>query len=248
MPRAKSVGKTYADRLKFGDRDLENPLHDDIMVWLDRNLEYAIRAILPDSWSPGHIDYLRRQTNLAIEWEQRPVFGPTGSRISAGQELFAQWQGLGMPPARPVPDLTIAFKEWEWPIKERGQTTPIGFVDLKTNFEYHQLGVAGLSLESDKPPRLFFDMTLSGREEGPLPYWKIDGPIDGAVYFEAKTTIKLGELIRQVQFYRSILDSSYPHAWFAVVSPDDRYVDILREQHIEFVKYDPKVQMKLPLS
>jgi len=51
--------------------------------------------------------------------------------------------------------------------------------------------------------------------------------------FEVKTVIpSLGELIRQIKMYRA-----YDKSKFFVVSPDDRFVKVLNEQGIGFLKY-----------
>lgn len=55
----------------------------------------------------------------------------------------------------------------------------------------------------------------------------------GAIYVEAKPRIDdLGALIRQVRRYQHYLGSG---AVFAVVSPDDTYAELLRQQGIAFV-------------
>ena len=55
-------------------------------------------------------------------------------------------------------------------------------------------------------------------------------------YFEVKTAIpSIGELIRQIQFYKSYLLIHHSDVKFAVVCPDDRFQDVLRSQEIEFV-------------
>jgi hypothetical protein len=60
------------------------------------------------------------------------------------------------------------------------------------------------------------------------------------VAIEVKTEIpSIGELIRQVHFYRTYLNT----VW-VVVSPDDRAAQILQDQGIQFFKY-PHVNPKL---
>ena len=55
------------------------------------------------------------------------------------------------------------------------------------------------------------------------------------IHFEVKTLIpSLGELIRQIQLYKE-----YQGGLYIVVSPDARFVDILKEQKIGFYHYAP---------
>ena len=56
----------------------------------------------------------------------------------------------------------------------------------------------------------------------------------GKIYIEVKTsTPNLGELMRQINLYRSAEAGMN----FVVVSPDDRFADVLEEQGIRFIKY-----------
>lgn len=52
------------------------------------------------------------------------------------------------------------------------------------------------------------------------------------VYFEIKTTIQLGQLLRQINYYRMSVGGD-----FIVVSPDTRFIDTLKEQGVHFVEY-----------
>ena len=55
--------------------------------------------------------------------------------------------------------------------------------------------------------------------------------------FKVKTKIdSVGELIRQINYYRNVLRETI----FVVVSENDKYKDILKDQKIRFIKYEPK--------
>lgn len=59
---------------------------------------------------------------------------------------------------------------------------------------------------------------------------------NGKVSFEVKTSIKsIGETIRQINTYRTYLRDQI----FCIVSPDDRFIKILKSQNILFVKAPP---------
>jgi hypothetical protein len=73
------------------------------------------------------------------------------------------------------------------------------------------------------------------------------GQCDVAVFIEAKPKIRsLGELIRQINFYKAGSDFSvhipsgdYLQPKWLVVAPDDQFADKLREQGILFQKSPP---------
>ena len=62
------------------------------------------------------------------------------------------------------------------------------------------------------------------------------------VLFEAKTTIdSLGELFRQVRMYQEGFVAS-ERVWrmpLVIVCPDDTHADLIRQQRLHFLKYDP---------
>lgn len=62
------------------------------------------------------------------------------------------------------------------------------------------------------------------------------------IYFEVKTKISIGALIRQLRMYQLTNTPSLEitRPLLIVVSPDDRYKDILAEQGFLFVKYEPE--------
>ena len=55
------------------------------------------------------------------------------------------------------------------------------------------------------------------------------------ILVEAKSELPtLGELMRQINLYRTAFDGKV-----VVVSPDDTFADILKEQGVTFIKYAP---------
>lgn len=61
------------------------------------------------------------------------------------------------------------------------------------------------------------------------------------IAIEVKTKIpNIGELLRQINFYRTYLSGP---RWI-VVSPDDRYKDILKAQGIHFYKFQPNTNIQ----
>ena len=80
----------------------------------------------------------------------------------------------------------------------------------------------------------FVDLSVRGNI-----YWKDELGEDTGMSFNVSLEIKneiesCGDLIRQVNFYRKL--ARYRSTWI-VVSPDDRFKDLLKEQMIYFYKY-----------
>jgi hypothetical protein len=189
-------GNSTATQLPLGfmselDRDILTDLHDQIMLWLDRNVETILSERFSDMFSP--------------QWKPDTV---TGQLEQSGLEL----DELGEPPVR-----IVKFdKLWEYPITvksgRREDKYIIGFVDFLVNVYYPQL-------------------TIRAKQ------WQIEYPTMIRFWFEVKTSIRLGPLIRQIRAYQEFIGKE---TVFTIVSPDDRYADTLRDQGIGFLKYDPE--------
>lgn len=71
-----------------------------------------------------------------------------------------------------------------------------------------------------------------------------EGCTEGDCCIEAKTKIDtLGALLRQIRFYQcgTIAGRRISKMPFIVISPDERFADVLLEQGVKFLKYDPKM-------
>jgi hypothetical protein len=71
---------------------------------------------------------------------------------------------------------------------------------------------------------------------------KYDGMQISTIVFEAKTSIdSLGELFRQTNMYKAgyIAGAAVAGMPFVIVSPDDANAEIIREQKLLFLKYEP---------
>ena len=172
------------------DKDIVTDLHDQIMLWLDRNVETILSERFDDIF--------------AGEWPSETV-----------QSLLAK-SGLEMEELGELPRRIVKFeKQWEYPITvksgRREDKFIVGFVDFLVNVHYPQL-------------------TIRGKQ------WHVEYPSMIRFWFEAKTSVRLGPLIRQIRAYQEFVGRD---AVFTVVSPDDRHADTLRAQGIGFLKYDP---------
>jgi hypothetical protein len=127
-----------------------------------------------------------------------------------------QWTGLGEPP--PI-KLKILEKIWESPIVTKSGFA-VGFADMEVIVI--PPGKLSCTWNEQRDP-----------QKSDLPSWTCVENKE-SVIFEAKTSIRsVGELIRQIRLYQE-----YRKGHYIVVSPDDKFADVLRGQEIQFVKYE----------
>ena len=186
------------------DKDIESAKHDEIMIWLDTNLEKILMELFPDLCSS--------------KWEKENSlrYGDDAPIDDASFKLAKDY----LPTKKPF---SVMEKLWEWPLRK--DSTIIGFVDMLVVFRAQAFRPGSSSTWS-----------TSKYEVDDLHYCAL---------FEAKTTINLGQLIRQLNFYK--VNFRLPDRDFyisqkmdIVVSPDNRYKKILNEQGIHYVEYKPK--------
>ena len=225
MTARKKDPQTLQAKFGFADTDLKTPLHDKIMVWLDENIETAIAQMSKSPrqrvYCPEYIEKRVSDTVAQLRNKQPGQVRRIKELAEMAPAHFSAWEVEGI--------------KWEQPIMSGKYT--VGFFDL----------VATLKT---KPC-----LELSGHTNYRAGYRDLIDELYGdagfdtvynettRVAFEIKTTIpSLGELIRQIQFYRSyepeLSDNYWAHKWvYAVVSPDARWQKQLESQDIHFVRY-----------
>jgi hypothetical protein len=111
QPRA----KTLQERFGFQDKELSTPRHDELMMWLDENIEACLRSLL-DQTELTESD-IRPQYSKGVKWEEENL-----TKYRKGQ------------PLPPVPDcehqlrFQIKKKVWEQPLSSGNFI--VGFVDM----------------------------------------------------------------------------------------------------------------------
>jgi len=239
---------TLQQRFGFNDSDLKTPKHDEMMLWLDGNMQEVLTEFLgiPGEWDPKEVTRIKdiadnlvkeriskhnddiKDCTERIENNKGYLIDPvkTLKEYKAKLLKLSEWSGLGDPPQKPKRRINELI--WEYPIVSKQYT--IGFIDM---FVRHSLptlvadGIWGLySTES---------CHLHGEY---IPKWECQWRDKGKVAIEIKTAIpSLGELVRQIRMYKTYLDAE-----FLVVCPDDRFAEPLRSQGIGFYKYEIKGQ------
>jgi|GEM_PF-1678164 len=238
-PRA----KTMIERAGFKDEDLKTPEHDRIMLWLDSNIEEVIRNLFgSDLWPEDEVRKHRDSAAKQVENDKNQlvkqiqdeeeilarykeegssslgkILGPEykAREIAARKKSLHEkkdrlqelkaWGGIGDPPA--PHGFTVRRKKWEAAIRNRDYV--VGSIDFLVQIN-----------------RPVLDIKVA---DG-FPQWE-NGYGAVEVLFEVKSQIKsLGELLRQIRFYQE-----YQRGIYVVVSPDDRFAGVLRDQGIRFV-------------
>ena len=172
-------------------------------------------------WIDQHAEELIREYfSVPSTWSDESVARIRSEADQIARSKFSklQWNGLGNPPARKI---KIGRKIWESPIVT-SKGFAVGFADMEVPVELPK------QLSSSYPE-------VYGREvdEADLPKWWVEMRRE-SVIFEAKTSIRsVGELIRQIRLYQE-----YKKGHYIVVSHEDKFADVLREQGIQFVKLE----------
>lgn len=251
---------TLQQKLGFLDEDLKKPKHDAMMLWLDKNAEVIFndiffRNLTDDEWEKllkqaivkknevlAHrkriVESLEKQIanskkakssyNILTEEEETKILKDI--EIEKNKLLYLEnWTTFDSLPTRPK--ISIDSKVWELPVTTHSNNYntnsskyTVGFLDMAIHFQIYQPYVSGFV---DERKAGEWSSDINGKIQ------IIFQPHLNVVYVEAKTEIvSLGELIRQIRYYKEYLPGSY-----YVLCPDDKYRDTLKEQNIGFIKY-----------
>ena len=226
-----SKTKNYLQTQLFPDEDIKQPKHDDIMFWLDKNINSITEEILPKDISKYINKYDKENINNKIN-QAKEYFRRIGTEES--MENIKKLDNLNLfnkEYIRTVP-VNIELKKWEFPVTigEEKYKRIIGFVDMLIGFDF--------------PTAPYLRGIVEEREYAEIVKCTLEKTIClnfqskyKTIAFEVKTTIdSVGELIRQINYYRNVLKETI----FVVVSENDKYKDILKDQKIGFIKYEPK--------
>ena len=204
---------TLLQRLGFDDADLTMPEHDEIMAWLDRQLhEYPVQMLneIVDGYSKDI--WLDRCNKLLEGWKR--LEGPSEEDTKRMLETVPPWNS----PDRGA--VTVDSIEKEFPVMavnsrnpERRSRAVVGYIDM-----YADVGkqIPMLWRNGDLKVEWAYDVT----------HFRLA--------IEVTTSIpSLRELICQINIYRQQRIANY----YVVVSPDDRFIEPLKQQDIHFIRY-----------
>lgn len=196
-------------QLGFWDTEVSKPDHDSICLWAYRNPETIFRAVNPELF-----DHPWMTDEIHFDRDHRD------EAANALAKAFAD--------ANQRPNPRVYNKELEYVLKSYSgygdrQEKIVGYADLLLEtelpgvFPTYKPSSRGYSQDE------FDNFTLKWSRGRPAP----------RILVEVKSFMPtMGELMRQINLYRTAFTGR-----FVVVSPDDSYADILKEQGVTFVKY-----------
>lgn len=233
MATSSNKSVTLQQRFGFQDHELKTPEHDNIMVWLDGHVEAWVLGRYSLEWKQKEIaegitemekrraevvEVKRRELEKALLNLQEEQAGSARmfgleyrqshvNECTASLKKAEEWKA-DPPPKR----VSVESKIWESPVMSGKYM--VGFIDMLV-----QVG-------SNTLWRNLNDQCISK-----LPEW-IERFVVHAYLFEVKPSISsVGEVVRQIRMYEQ-----YQPGTYVVVSPDDRFAGILKNQGIEFLK------------
>lgn len=197
-------------QLGFWDAEVSKPDHDTICLWAYKNAEMIFQAACPEIFDHP---WLTDEVHLPDRKED-------ATRDQAKTFVNAN--------SRPNPRITK--KTLEYVLKSHtgygGKLEKIvGYADIVLETEVPHIWATYKANPNGYGEDLFDGFGIGWSR-------RIDAP---TILIEAKSVMPtVGELMRQINLYRTAFSGR-----FVVVSPDDSYADILKEQGVTFVKYAP---------
>lgn len=258
----KPKAQTLQQKMGFFDEDLRKPKHDDIMLWLDKNIEEIINNLFNKPFTESEINSMKVMVSNRIksvldhfdkdiksienelnnyDTENKIKFSFISSKSK--EELVKKIEELKIrkeilekfetedPNIYIKPRIKTIAKKWELPVSTANSTNKftIGFIDFCATFNMPQFELLGLryNILAKHPYTItYYDFYEKELKFTYTPHEKI-------IYVEVKSEItSLGELIRQINHYKTYLSGDY-----YVLCPDNKYKDTLQEQGIKTINF-----------
>lgn len=243
---SKINGRNYQLGLAFNDGDLRKPKHDEIMHWLTSWVQNA-ENVRPFYLPKGVYRKASKSHRLTAEAEEllRPLKEHEKERVLRSFQNRLHWAeewDVRQPwPDEPERKLRFRKSQWELPLRaERGGL--LGFCDLCAEYEgTTTLEKVLVTLYSAAPPNDARGGSYWGFDPaGSAEEWRQHGG-EVKIFFEVKTEIpSVGELMRQLQLYRSTETIRGHWNHLVVVAPPNNEAATVCESHgISFVQYRP---------
>lgn len=236
--------RNYQLKLVFGDDDLKKPKHDEIMKWLQvwvsnvDNIRPFFNPIHPTLWKSevGRlVDYTPKEPASSCFQDQVIRQFNQKHAYSEDERVKQPW------PDAPPRSLRFLGASWEIPLFMT-KSFPAGFADMVAVYE------AGVRLERVTVNEYRHQVKTGGYygnedvfvKTGTHQEWR-EGKEERCVYFEVKTEIRsLGELMRQLQLYRSTETVRSNGGILVVVAPPHEDArQVCADHGIHFIDYRP---------
>jgi hypothetical protein len=238
----------------FFDEDLVKPKHDELMIWLDSNIESIVNEIFNKPFDDSSLSNIKASFNKQIG----KVIDLFSKRISDYQDIISgkieksyganlielqktigdysskieYLNKLNLFAEIPIkPRITSIQKVWELPVMSQtshmSNKYTVGFIDFAATFDIPRISLTGIKYKTIG----YHNEQFLDDIEDVLDF--VFHPMTKSIYVEVKTEIKsIGELIRQINHYRTYLRGDY-----YVLCPDNSSKNILEEQNIGFINY-----------
>ncbi|KOF03939.1 hypothetical protein AWW67_02150 [Roseivirga seohaensis] len=230
---AEPKAQTHIQQLGFFDNDLNSSTHDNIMIWLQKNIDQVLNNLYYTPFERWEVERMVNSTKEELQRLLPPMIQQlkwSGNKLEEHQKLIdslQNWTGkeiLEQAIERPL--ITSHSVKWEMTVEREGRRVgdkyTLGFIDMHVAFSYMGYMIKGIPIGSNQKKEI---------EEYSLPYL-FSYFNDDEVFFEVKTKIpSVGALLRQINFYKS-----YKPGKYVVVCPDDRHKELLASQNVGFVK------------
>lgn len=209
-------------QLGFWDAEVSKPDHDAVCLWAYDNSEAILRAVCPDRFDKP---WLKDEVHL-------------GWRGERGQEQEREDLAKEFAKANSRPNPRTVKRTLEFVLKSytgyQDRTERIvGYADLLIETELPCIVPKYRPADTIDADDVFdgFRLGWSRKFDWTRPPY-VEAP---RILVEAKSVLPtVGELMRQINLYRTAFKDK-----IVVVSPDDSYSEILTEQGVTFVKYNP---------
>lgn len=196
-------------QLGFWDAEVSSPDHDAVCLWAYENADSIVRKTCPDIFDRP--------------WEDRDISYVSSGPIPGAAELIRQYITSTSRPNPRIFSKTLECVLRTYTGYQERLERIVGYADILIKTEIPKICPKYINSSQNPSDDVFdgFCVTWSSGREAPR------------ILVEAKSVIPtLGELMRQIQLYRTAFDGKV-----VVVSPDDRYEELLQEQDVTFVKY-----------
>lgn len=255
----KPKAQTLQQKLGFFDDDIKKPKHDELMLWLDSNIERIVNELFSKPYSEqekaAFIDLANTNIKSVLDWlnkslescndelkktpfarqQMPPACRRTDSEISESilnlemQITFLKNYKINIHLPE-KPKITKIKKTWELPVTTNSYSSKFTIGFIDFTAFFNIPVLEFLGLKYLKDKDHPNKRDYFNFEEKELGFNYIPEP--RAIYIEVKTEINsLGDLIRQINQYKTYLAGDY-----YVLCPDNKYKNLLQEQGIKFIE------------
>jgi hypothetical protein len=260
---SKQTAKTLQMRLGFLDEDLKKPVHDEILKWLDSNIDSVIRDLfVSPEWGKEVIENQINRTERIVkesissdthgkiikelekelrdEWneERKKTIRDNIIRHKAIQGELNNWKGIkGDIPKKSA--ARIIEKKWEHPITSRVQNDKTGYVSPKNIVGYVDMKVTFVYTKLIIDGVDFVNNQINNsnlcwiQTDLQYPHYYERDLNQHSIYFEAKT--KIDSL---GELFRQLNTyKEFERGDYVIICPDDNEREIIIQQGFYFYKY-----------